>query len=417
MDRQQLHPGLNVADALSLPESWSDMRSPRAIVTSPPYLDMHDYGNSSRIGTRGQSLDEYLDLMTTLFQNCHQISTHDATFWLIVGNLRRRGHLIQLPALLAQRAETVGWNLRESITWDKGKALPWVHHGELRDVTEQIMLLSKTSDYHFDPTDIRSPIPSSVWWRRYPERYSPAGRMPTNLWEISIPTQGSWTGIRSHFCPFPSELTYRVISLTTVKGDVVLDPLAGVGSVPAMANAMGRIGYGLELTPAYVSQYDTTFRMASEFLENLANDEERKVIFRETILGLRLLKFAKVLGQDLHYRGIAVDWVRVTQSAKSPHEPYKHLCADVDIVLPGTDTSAKALELACQAISRAPLSKFGIQACLTTSITEGADRSGYWYPSGNFWNPPSKDMPHHPGPHVVSDYCLNVDLIDDTPYI
>ena len=48
----------------------------------------------------------------------------------------------------------------------------------------------------------------------------------------------------THLCPFPEELTYRMLSLTTVQGDTVLGSSGWHRSVPAMAEAMGRVGYG-----------------------------------------------------------------------------------------------------------------------------------------------------------------------------
>ena len=298
--------GMNVADALELGDLWKTMPAPRSIITSPPYLDMHDYGNASQIGVRDQSLDAYLIQMTGLLWDCHEIATADATLWLVAGALRRNGRLIPLPNRLAGCAEQAGWTLREAITWDKQKALPWTHHGELRDVTEQVTLFSKSDNYRFDATDLRSPIPNSVWWRRYPERYSPHGSMPTNLWSIPIPTQGSWSGIRTHLCPFPEELTYRMLTLTTEEGDTVLDPLAGVGSVPAMAEAMGRKGYGLELTTEYAERYEHAAESARQFLSGIGDDSCRREAFRRTILELRLLKFAKLLGRYVADAGLAV---------------------------------------------------------------------------------------------------------------
>ena len=212
-----------------------------------------------------RNLSDYLVQMAKLFDDCHQISSSDATLWLVAGAIRRKKRLISLPDKLASCAEQAGWTLREVITWDKQKALPWTHHGELRDITEQILLFSKGDNFRFDPSELRSPIPNSVWWRRYPERYSPYGVLPTNLWSIPIPTQGSWSGTRTHFCPFPEELTYRMLSLTTVEGDIVLDPLAGIGSVPAMADAMGRVGYGIELTDEYTRLYERTRHSAKVF--------------------------------------------------------------------------------------------------------------------------------------------------------
>ena len=143
MERAALQRGLNIGDALQLSDLWLDVPPPSSIITSPPYLDMHDYGNMSQIGVRGQRLDDYLQQMVGVFRDCHEIAAADATFWLVAGSVRRSGRLIPLPDRLATCAEEAGWTLRESITWDKQKALPWTHHGELRDITEQVLLFRR----------------------------------------------------------------------------------------------------------------------------------------------------------------------------------------------------------------------------------------------------------------------------------
>ena len=142
MNERGLQRGLNIGDAKELLSLWEGLPPPRSIITSPPYLDMHDYGNSSQIGVRGQGVEEYLSQMSKLFRDCHKIAASDATFWLVAGAVRRNGCLIQLPDRLACSAQEAGWTLREAITWDKQKALPWTHHGELRDITEQVLLFS-----------------------------------------------------------------------------------------------------------------------------------------------------------------------------------------------------------------------------------------------------------------------------------
>ena len=185
--------------------------------------------------------------------------------WLVVGALRRSGRLIQLPEVLTNLASEVGWVPREQVTWEKGKSLPWARPGEFRDVTEHAILLSKTDSFLFDLHDLLSPDPASSWWQRYPERYSPFGRRPTNLWTIPIPTQGSWKEGPVHLCPFPHELTFRMISLTSEPGDVVLDPFAGVGSVPAMADVMGRIGFGVEIAKHYVDRFPVTLQQSRDW--------------------------------------------------------------------------------------------------------------------------------------------------------
>lgn len=416
MARTALHRGLNIGDAMELLNLWEGLPSPRSIVTSPPYLDMHDYGNASLIGARGQSVDDYLSNMHSLFLDCYHISTLDATFWLVAGSVRRNKRLILLPELLASSAEKAGWILRESITWDKQKALPWTHHGQFRDITEQLLLFSKMDDFRFNASELRSPLPNSVWWRRYPERYSPDGSMPTNLWSIPIPTQGAWSGIRTHFCPFPEELTYRMLSLTTVEGDTVLDPLAGVGSVPAMANAMGREGYGIELTGEYKDSYEHTARSAGQFLSSIGGDHSRRENFRRTIIELRLLKFARLLSRRLSELGLPILWVRVEESSCRPREDHHVVSAIFELVLDAPVQEHSLLGAAYAEITRPPLSKFGIEAKIVLALAECSVIDGFWYSSGRFWSEPHPEPPASGAPHVVARFKPKPDELDDMPY-
>ena len=417
MKQPTLQRGLNIGDAQKILNVWKGLPPPRSIITSPPYLDMHDYGNTSQIGVPGQSVEDYLMHMSKLFRDCHRIAAADATFWLVAGSVRRNRRLVPLPDRLAACAEKAGWTLREAITWDKQKALPWTHHGELRDMTEQVLLFSKADDFRFDATELRSPIPNSIWWRRYPERYSPNGAMPTNLWSIPIPTQGSWSGSWTHLCPFPEELTYRMLSLTTVQGDTVLDPLAGIGSVPAMAEAMGRVGYGLELTARYARLYERTALSAKNFLSRVGDDSHRREEFRRTIIELRLLKFAKLLAQRVKEAGFPIQWVRVKESCSQPQQGYHVVAAEFDLVLDDESMQESALVTAHAAVARPPLSKFGIDAKLVPVKLSDSATDGYWYLSGRFWNAPDTERPTGGEPHVVARFRPHPDQIDDTPYI
>ena len=411
----QLLRGINLTNAQDLLALWKGLPRPQSIITSPPYLDMHNYGNSSGIGTRGQELEDYLVKISALLADCHSIAADDATLWLVIGSVRRNSRLIPLPDRLANCAEGAGWTLREAITWDKQKALPWVHHGELRDITEQVLLFSKAGNFRFDPTSIRSPIPNSVWWRRYPERYSMDGALPTNLWSIPIPTQGSWAGVRTHFCPFPEELTYRMISLTTVEGDTVLDPLAGIGSVPAMAEAMGRVGYGIELTPEYTMLFESTKQSAKVFVDQLSKDSNRRSRFRSTIAELRLLKFAKLVAQQVNDTGIEVLWVRVHKKNEL-FTQVNRMAVEFELVLPDSSSQEAALATARVAAERPPLSKFGVDAVFSTTKYEDASTGGYWYTSGRFWTRPQAERPLGGEPHVAAEFVPDTDLVDDIPY-
>jgi hypothetical protein len=103
-----------------------------------------------------------------------------------------------------------------------------------------------------------------------------------------------------HACPFPQELVARCIELTTDKGDIVLDPFAGIGTVVAQAIAMGRSGLGVELNPDNVKTFHD--HVLPEFQKSWEADAAKRRLEREDqrdeatlIMKLRLLKAGKEL--------------------------------------------------------------------------------------------------------------------------
>ncbi|MBZ0255480.1 site-specific DNA-methyltransferase, partial [bacterium] len=70
-----------------------------------------------------------------------------------------------------------------------------------------------------------------------------------NVWHIApIPPNQA-----VHPCAYPEEIPYRLISLYSYRGDVVLDPYMGVGTTPKVANALGRKFAGYEISERYYS--------------------------------------------------------------------------------------------------------------------------------------------------------------------
>jgi DNA modification methylase len=55
----------------------------------------------------------------------------------------------------------------------------------------------------------------------------------------------------NHICPLPFDIVERTIRLYSNPGDVVLDPFAGLHTVPLKAIELGRYGHGIELNPTY----------------------------------------------------------------------------------------------------------------------------------------------------------------------
>lgn len=64
----------------------------------------------------------------------------------------------------------------------------------------------------------------------------------------------------------------RAIRLWTSAGDVVLDPFAGIGSVPGKAVEMGRVGMGFELKESY-------FRYACKYVDEAERMAKTETMF------------------------------------------------------------------------------------------------------------------------------------------
>ena len=108
-------------------------------------------------------------------------------------------------------------------------------------VTEYVMVYRKRTDLLID------------WFiRNHPDREAVAGSKVgddyehTNIWRIQPNTNSK------HPAAFPLELAKKVIQYYSFKGDVVMDPFAGSGTVGAAATSLGRRFVLFDTNPEYV---------------------------------------------------------------------------------------------------------------------------------------------------------------------
>lgn len=57
--------------------------------------------------------------------------------------------------------------------------------------------------------------------------------------------------LQMHVCPLQLDIVERLIDRYSNKGDIILDPFGGIGTVPKLAIAKGRYGVAIELNPDY----------------------------------------------------------------------------------------------------------------------------------------------------------------------
>lgn len=338
--------GLHRADSTNLRAHLQSKGAPSepfvdAIITSPPYADLQEYGDGDeQVGN--QPYEEFLESITTVFKQCFELSASDATLWVNTDTFRRGGRIVRLPFDIADELENLdnkthceepgcpgrlhrdrgtgelvceqcgttidpleeSWRHADHIIWDKKRTRPWYPDGKLRNVYEHLSMYSKTENYKYNIDAVRETDTEEFgrWWVDYPERYNPNGKVPDNLWEFPIPKQGQWgPKLAYHPSPFPMGLVERIIRLATDPGDVVLDPFAGVGTTLAIAKHLDRKPIGFELNEEYIDYYhDHVLEQAAEHLveqQTLQTNQKEKL--RYTIWTLRTHKFAFELQREL----------------------------------------------------------------------------------------------------------------------
>lgn len=344
-------------------------------ITSPPYGSLKDYGHKDQIGY-GQPEDEYLIDVRRVLRSVYEHTRSDGSLWLVADSLRpriREGEVRRmqlLPFQLAQEAESVGWVLRDLIIWIKDKTLPWSSRGRMRNEFEYILFFVKSAAFKYHVDRLREPKDLEQWWVRYPERYNPKGKAPSNVWAVPIPVQGSWgnTAIQ-HACPFPADLVERMVLLSTDEGDVVLDPFAGSGVVIAEAQRLQRRGLGVELVERHIEAFRTTVR--PEILERRGTDvlqelQHRSEELRRTILDLRAVKYPKVLMLRAREADPSLPRPFAVYGFRKPSHAFE---IEVVVVLADNDLGRgdDYLEAMHRAARRAPASKFGVTSRLRVS--------------------------------------------------
>lgn len=203
-----------------------------AVVTSPPYFQLRDYGADGQLG-REQTIDEWVLNLREVFRGVASVLKPHGTLWLNLGDTyskakasgaHPKGLLLGPERLLLALAED-GWIVRSKIVWSKQNPMPESVSDRLSMTWEPIYLLTRSRRYHFDLDAIRvphgghtSPQPSERR-RRYQGGNGglgalkaaglvghPRGKNPGDVW--SLP-KATYRG--AHFATFPEALVERPI--------------------------------------------------------------------------------------------------------------------------------------------------------------------------------------------------------------
>lgn len=220
--------------------------------TSPPYYNAKEYASY-------KSYSEYLATLRSVFRQVYRV-TREGRFLVvntspvITPREKRSCASVRHPIPFDLHAvlSELGWHFIDDIVWIKPE--PAVknriasfaqHHKPLawkpNAVTEYLFVY-------------RKPTPRLIDWnmRQYPPDVIEDSKLEsypkTNVWEIAPASDPA------HPAVFPDELARRIIALYSYKGDLVLDPFAGSGTVGKVASEIGREFLLIERSYDYVER-------------------------------------------------------------------------------------------------------------------------------------------------------------------
>ena len=229
--------------------SFLQDESVHLVVTSPPYWQLKDYGNSRQIGFH-DSYETYINDLNLVWQECVRVLKPGCRVAINIGDQFARAEcygrykVIPIRTEIIRALECMGLDHMGSIIWRKvttcqssggGSVMgsfPTPRNGIVKLDYEFILLFKKPG---------RTPPPS--------REAREDSRLTTEEWNQYFAGHWEFPGEKQvgHVAMFPLELPHRLIRMFTFPGEVVLDPFLGSATTMLAGWNNNRQVTGIEL--------------------------------------------------------------------------------------------------------------------------------------------------------------------------
>ena len=213
-----------------------DRESVDLIVTDPPYNIGIDYG----LGVSADRRDDYDVWCGRWITWCYRALKPTGSLWIISG--QEHGADIDLAIRRA------GMEMRNRITWHETFG---VYCQKKFGRTSRPIYYAVKDAKRFTFNREAVTVPSDRQTKYGDRRAAPGGKIMGDVWQINRVCGTFCERVKGVPTQLPESLVRRIVGVSSNPGDVVLDPFAGSGTVPAVARAMGREAIGIELNPEY----------------------------------------------------------------------------------------------------------------------------------------------------------------------
>lgn len=228
IDNQLLILGDAIEKLKELPDKSIDL-----IVTDPPYNLNKNYGKSQD----KLKFDEYIEFSKKWISECWRILKDNGSIYVFMG-MRYISYIYEILE------QNFGFSFNGWITWYYTQGVGKTKGFSPRH--DDILFFTKNSKkFTFNLDDIRIPQ------KFYRGINNMRGANPGNVWEFS----------HMHYCNVnrqqhptqkPEALYERMILASSNKGEKVLDPFLGSGTLLRVCQQLDRYGIGIDNNPEYI---------------------------------------------------------------------------------------------------------------------------------------------------------------------
>lgn len=207
------------------------------------------------------SFEEYDNFIKNILTELERVMKPNATIWVIATyhSIFRIGKIMQ----------DLGFWILNDVHWAKTNPMPNWLGVRFTNATETLIWAvkdKKAKKYTFN----------KEWAKEFG-----IGKVGANIWVLPIcngkERLKDENGKKLHSTQKPIELLKRVILTSTKKGDVILDPVAGVGTTGYVAKALNRNFIMIEINPKYVEGIKKRFQKPLKINLNTSAKKQRKI--------------------------------------------------------------------------------------------------------------------------------------------
>lgn len=246
---------------------------------SPPFASLYTYSNSDRDMGNSKGDDEFYQHFIYLARELYRITMPGRLLsfhCMDLPMMKERDGVIGLkdfPAIIRQVFQDCGFIYHSRVTiWknpvtemQRTKALGLLHKQIRKDSTmcrqgipDYILTMRKPGENPEHVAHTHESFPVEVW-----QNYASPVWMDIKQSDTLQKKSARAEKDERHICPLQLDVIQRCIELWTNPGDIVLDPFAGIGSVPYVALKLNRRGIGIELKESYYEQAKANLNIAA----------------------------------------------------------------------------------------------------------------------------------------------------------